>query len=1066
MAVPSLYDTPPGHEARFEALLQLDTGTHHGQIVQLAATQGGSVLVSAGETTIRVWNAQTRTLERLLLGQVAGSTDERATGGSVRRFAISPNGLWLVALKTAAAGGTEVQVFELATGNLQARFLHADALLNLDFSANGRWLALAGAADSGKGRQRAMVWVLAARDVVQGGFVHAPLPVATLALGAWAGAEEAMLQASVRFVPQPGAGTGTPTATRALVAAVSGTRSKRAGQATHDQPGQLAWLRFTPGDGLHLERRTPIEGVIAAGTLSVNETWAVVGTSAATRRNRSGRLVWHAHAGATRGELLTEAPVISTAFSPSGLQLVAGLSADLVGGGHAPGDQTVQVNAYGCTPFEGLALRSSYYGHDSHVLAVGFLDEDTAVSAGGDDHAIHYWSYAFRVGKPLAAIRGVGKTIFSPGINSREQLLFGALPERLLPPGHAARQQCFDLRTMQLSTTAPSRFRMADYESRKWFILDVGAQVIPLRYSPYAYGAELDLPPDLSLFVGADDEWVIWSRSGYYDASAKGAQRIGYRINRGSDKEALFIPGDRFKAFYRPDLIAAIVKVGSEARARDRGVVIPQVEVAAILPPIVELRRQGLQVSGSEVRFSFSIESPCPAYPVKRIWILRNDRFVWSESKPKTGKRARGNQQHYSVTLPLRPGPNLFSIRAENEQARAVAVDHGVIGPTLDAAAERDLNARGHLFMLSVGVSDFEAEGTPQAQGYRRLRFAHQDATAVFNAFAGLAANGKYNALGALANAAFDAVEGHLLVNADATKSHILAALDALCTRMRQRAQASGAERDVLFVFLSGHGVRFKGEPDLYFWNHDMNLEQMEATGLSMLDLGDRITSVPGEVVLVVDACHSGMAGSNVVSGLDAEELARRVHAVNERGMYILNAARAEEKARESEGDGLGVFTAALLAATRSERFLVPENGPAGQYKSLGMLGLISALQQLVPQISARAGTRAQTPVCRVYGDLLPLTIYKTAPAADTRTPRTGAAALRPRAVSPNVPANADPSTPTKDKHMATKKTAPVKQAATKTVTKAAPAPVKRARSAKPDDGKGGADIVRQGNSK
>jgi hypothetical protein len=38
---------------------------------------------------------------------------------------------------------------------------------------------------------------------------------------------------------------------------------------------------------------------------------------------------------------------------------------------------------------------------------------------------------------------------------------------------------------------------------------------------------------------------------------------------------------------------------------------------------------------------------------------------------------------------------------------------------------------------------------------------------------------------------------------------------------------------------------------------------------------------------------------------------------------------------------------------------------------------LMAGIEELVPQISERAGTRAQTPVCRMYGDLLPLTIYK-----------------------------------------------------------------------------------------
>jgi len=133
---------------------------------------------------------------------------------------------------------------------------------------------------------------------------------------------------------------------------------------------------------------------------------------------------------------------------------------------------------------------------------------------------------------------------------------------------------------------------------------------------------------------------------------------------------------------------------------------------------------------------------------------------------------------------------------------------------------------------------------------------------------------------------------------------------------------------------------------------------------------------VPAEVVLVIDACHAGMAGGNLMSGLDAEELAQRIHAVNERGMYILNAARSEEKAREDVAGGQGVFTRAMLDALASERFLVAD-APGRARRSIGMLGLIAGIQELLPRITERARTRAQTPVCRMYGDLLPLTIYR-----------------------------------------------------------------------------------------
>jgi hypothetical protein len=40
-------------------------------------------------------------------------------------------------------------------------------------------------------------------------------------------------------------------------------------------------------------------------------------------------------------------------------------------------------------------------------------------------------------------------------------------------------------------------------------------------------------------------------------------------------------------------------------------------------------------------------------------------------------------------------------------------------------------------------------------------------------------------------------------------------------------------------------------------------------------------------------------------------------------------------------------------------------------------MGLMHALMSLVPQVGLAAGKRPQTPVCRTYGDLLPLVLHK-----------------------------------------------------------------------------------------
>ena len=226
----------------------------------------------------------------------------------------------------------------------------------------------------------------------------------------------------------------------------------------------------------------------------------------------------------------------------------------------------------------------------------------------------------------------------------------------------------------------------------------------------------------------------------------------------------------------------------------------------------------------------------------------------------------------------------------------------------------------------------------------------------------------------ALRNDAFDSVAATLLVEERATKAAILAQIRQFADTIVAREQSAKSERDVLLVFLSGHGTRFKGEPELYFWNWDLvpTGKDMERTGLSLVEFAEIATAVPAEVVLVIDACHAGMAGNNMMRGLDPEELARRIHAIHERGMYLINAARSEELSWEHRDLRHGVLTTALLEALRQRRY------GSGPEKKLSMLGLIAAVQELVPRISARVGLKVpQTPVCRLYGDLLPLTIYQ-----------------------------------------------------------------------------------------
>jgi uncharacterized caspase-like protein len=278
----------------------------------------------------------------------------------------------------------------------------------------------------------------------------------------------------------------------------------------------------------------------------------------------------------------------------------------------------------------------------------------------------------------------------------------------------------------------------------------------------------------------------------------------------------------------------------------------------------------------------------------------------------------------------------------------------------------------GKLFLLCVGVADFEARGPDAAGTFKPLKYARQDAIAIHNALAKGRFSTGLNTRSKSLNRAFESVEASVLLDRDATRAGIVTEVQRLCAQISLRSRAAVPPRDVLFVYLSGHGVRFQGEPELYFWNHDLRLDQLSATGLSLIELGRIITSVPAEVVLAIDACHSGMAGSNVLRGLDPEELAQRIQQVNERGMYILNAARSEQLAFEHADIGHGFFTKAIVDTLRLDRSLLVEQLKRKE-RTVSMVGLASAVQELVPYYTGHR----QSPVCRMVGDLLPLVIFK-----------------------------------------------------------------------------------------
>lgn len=1037
-------------QPNYTAKLKLETGTHSALINQLRVSPDGRTLATSSiDKTIRLWDVAAKKQTGMLLGQMGEGNE-----GAIQAFTFSRDGKYIVSLAWMYPNDrqdqnereTELRVYEIATGNLQAGFRFPGTLQDLDFSLDGAYLALAGNPNQ---TRQGLVMVYETKKLLNG-FGKDPTPLTSAVLY-----ENDLLPSYVRFVPEK---TGRQGPYRIVAASWEHWRPD-----APEYTGRIFCFSLNKKELVKFVEKE-LDEQIAPDSLAVNSQFAVI-SPADLDENINKKFYCYSLDGQLAKVVDSESPPANPAFSRDGSQLIVGQRRD---------SSIIQIKVYDVA-FGQFLVKSVYFGHDSHVFGVGLPGGDVAVSAGGDQNALHFWNTAHMEGELIAESKGVGRVVHVVGVSPNEEIGFGTRDTLRLGDGKIVLQRVFDLRTMTLKAfpfQEATEFRRAEktfggqsldfseqgnwnllllpdgnyfplptgnwynvstygftengsvvigspdgklrvaprspqgmYQlserilvgheatvvdhasSGRWLVTAGADQVMRLWFLPDAENDTGEhLYPALNLFVGSDDEWVIWSRSGFYDASQDGDMRFGYHLNRGSEMEAVFIPSDRLsKTFYRPDIIQAIIEHGSEERALAKlskeGAAPGKVDVIEVLPPIVEWMKGGVLRTKRDVTFRFSVQSLSPKNPVRRVWIVQNERFAWEAEK---------QTKNYEVTIRLKPGKNEFKILAENDSAKSIPLQFEAMGPdpvrkeaekgfsipitgggggsvrgaakAAEAARSQsnvflDAQENGILYVLAVGVSKIKNE----TEDFKSLTFADDDAESMYNAFARSILDDSPKSKAPLKNKAFKSVEAAILLNEEATKEAILREVDAVCEKIRKRKAKNDSQRDVLLVFLSGHGVRRSDafERELYFWCHDLLHTNTRETGLSFIELGQKITSLPVDVILATDACHSGMAGSETVRGVDPNELAKRIYAINERGLYILNASRSEEFAREYPQIGHGVFTKAILEALEFE-------------PDLSIMSVMASIQRRIQYYMKGK----QTPVFRVYGDLLPLVVY------------------------------------------------------------------------------------------
>jgi hypothetical protein len=391
----------------------------------------------------------------------------------------------------------------------------------------------------------------------------------------------------------------------------------------------------------------------------------------------------------------------------------------------------------------------------------------------------------------------------------------------------------------------------------------------------------------LALFPHPDRKrWILWTPSGYYDASPGGEGLIGWHLNNGPDKAADFFPASRLRStYYRPDVIDRVLKTFDEnvalQQANDESgrKQVAEISVREKLPPVVAITSptDGAEVSGTPVKVGYSARS---SEPLTGLKILVDGRPVSADGAGKSVKESG------DILVPIPSGDCEISVIAEN---RSAASEPATVRLRWKGAAvaKEEFQIKPKLYVLAVGISQYQ-------DAELRLGLAAKDALDFSAAWT--AQKGKL----------YSGVEARVLADAQATKGNILDGLEWL--------QRQVTQKDIAVLFLAGHGIN---DPNgvFYFLPVDADLERLKRTGISQSDITSTVTMIAGKVLVFIDACHSGnlmgktkRRGLVVSSGAVVNELASA-----ENGAVVFSSSTGRQYSQEKPEWGNGAFTKGLI---------------------------------------------------------------------------------------------------------------------------------------------------------
>jgi WD40 repeat protein len=557
-------------------VLRIEPGMHTAPIMDAETDQARDLLVTSGDSTVRIWALPELRLVRVLRPSIGNE-------GSAGAVALTPDGR-IAAVGGWPAAGTgqyAVDLFDVATGRLVRQFKADEPVVALAFSRDGLRLA-AGLSSTG-----IRVWRTADGTVEEDRDYPDQVQALDFGLGRLAVAssdgvvrlyaatsQEAGLHPSQRVATEAGHtpwklcfspdGRSLAIAFEDKTAVEVRSASDLSLEAKPDVDGLAADQGFYAA-AWSLDSSTVLAGGGVSEVAGSNYqvfAWANRGTGprrvASSQSNQVISAIWVLRDpdSFVAADTSPAIHVFAEGKSNATKQKPQANFSYLTAGANEPAvfdisdDGSVVETGYFGSPDRPLRL-------DASTLTVEQLDAPTPGLAGWQSTAgyMRVGHFVFDEhpelnGRPLGLERS--DTAYSVDVRNNRVLI-----------GSQSALTLFDAGAHEAwSVPTPAAFRVAQSPDGRLVVAahDDGT----IRWYRASDGVEL-----MALFVLADGKrWVAYTPSGYYAAGPGGEDLVGWQVNHGPDQAADFFPASKFRdRFYRPDLVSLVLKTLDETEA-------------------------------------------------------------------------------------------------------------------------------------------------------------------------------------------------------------------------------------------------------------------------------------------------------------------------------------------------------------------------------------------------------------------------------------------------------------------------------------------------------------------